>query len=312
VKFQIIVNSAAGGGKGKRGFAALVAKIKDLGLSADCFLSHHPQEALAIAGRAENQGCDCLVVGGGDGTIHSLLPALVNRSMILGVIPMGGANDLARNWGIPLDLDGALGVLCKERPRALDVIEARSGPYIAGAGGVGFDVAVIGRASQWRRHWKGISPFFPAVVLEFFKYRLPWISITGGDWQYHGPAWQVLFTKISRYALLLKIHSPVKMDDGLMEICLVPAVSKSHLLAHSPFFPFFGFKSLPGVHFFLASEVAIESSPPLKFHGDGELIGQTPEVFRVLPRALRVIMPMPSPNEPALTLEPRGRRVCRE
>ena len=296
MKFQIIVNSAAGGGKGKRGFPALVSKIKDLGLSADCFLSRHPQEALAIAGRAENQGCDCLVVGGGDGTVHSLLPALVNRSMILGVIPMGGANDLARNWGIPLDLDGALGALCKGRPRAVDVIEARSGPYIAGAGGVGFDVAVIGRASQWRQHWRGISPFFPAVALEFFKYRLPWISITGGDWQYRGPAWQVLFTKISRYALLLKIPSPVKMDDGLMEICLVPGVSKSHLLAHSLFFPFFGFKSLPGVQFFLASEVAIESSPPLKFHGDGELIGQTPEVFRVLPRALRVIMPHAQPE----------------
>jgi diacylglycerol kinase family enzyme len=296
VKFQVIVNSAAGGGKGKRGFPTLVAKIKDLGWSADCFLSHHPQEALAIAIRAQSQGCDCLVVGGGDGTVHSLLPALVNRSLVLGVIPMGGANDLARNWGIPLDLDGALGVLCQGRTRAVDVIAARSGPYIAGAGGVGFDVAVIERASQWRHHWKGISPFFPAVALEFFRYRLPWISITGGDWQYRGPAWQVLFTKISRYALLLKIPSSVKIDDGLMEICLVPGVSKSLLLAHSPFFSFFGFKSLPEVRFFSAPEVAIESSPPLKYHGDGELIGQTPEVFRVLPRALKVIMPMARPD----------------
>ncbi|MGD0625078.1 MAG: hypothetical protein ABSB32_10210, partial [Thermodesulfobacteriota bacterium] len=122
------------------------------------------------------------------------------------------------------------------------------------------------------------------------------ISITGGDWQYRGPAWQVLFTKISRYALLLKIPSPVKIDDGLMKICLVPGVSKSLLLAHSPFFSFFGFKSLPEVRFFSAPEVAIESSPPLKYHGDGELIGQTPEVFRVLPRALKVIMPMARPD----------------
>jgi diacylglycerol kinase (ATP) len=293
VKFQVVVNSAAGGGKGKRGFPALVAKIKDLGLSADCFLSHHSQEALAMAVRAENQGCDCLAVAGGDGTIHFLLPALVNRPMILGVIPLGGANDLARNWGIPPDLDGALGVLCRGRPKAVDVIEARSGPFIAGAGGVGLDVAVIDRANQWRRHWKGLFPFFPAAALEFFRYRLPWISITGGNRQYRGPAWQVLFTKISSYALLLKIPSLVKMDDGLMGICLVPRVSKSRLLAHSPFFPFSGYKILPGVQFFGASEVAIESSPPLKFHGDGELIGQTPEVFRVRPRALKVMMPCP-------------------
>jgi diacylglycerol kinase family enzyme len=301
VKFQVIINSAAGGGKGKRRFPALLAKIKDLGLSADCFLSHHPQEALAIAIRAQSQGYDCLVAGGGDGTVHSLLPALVNRSLALGVIPMGGANDLARNWGIPLDLDGALGVLCQGRTRAVDVIAARSGSYIAGAGGVGFDVAVIERASQWRHHWKGISPFFPAVALEFSRYRLPWISITGGDWQYRGPAWQVLFTKISRYALFLKIPFPVKMDDGLMEICLLPDVSKSRLLAHSLSFSLSGFRGLPEVRSFVASEVAIESSPPLKFHGDGELIGQTPEVFRVLPRALKVIMPVAGQNEPTFT-----------
>jgi len=291
VKFQVIINSAAGGGKGKKRFPALLAKIRDLGLPADCYLSHHPREALATAVRARSQGYDCVVAGGGDGTVHSILPALVNHSLALGVIPMGGANDLARNWGIPLSLDGALGVLCQGRTRAVDVIAARSGPYIAGAGGIGFDVAVIERASQWRHHWRGISPFFPAVPLEFYRYRLPWISITGGDWQYRGPAWQVLFTKISRYALLLKIPSPVKMDDGLMEICLLPGVSKSHLLAHSFSFSLSGFRGLPEVRSFVAPEVTIESSPPLKFHGDGELIGQTPEVFRVLPRALKVIMP---------------------
>ncbi len=261
-----------------------------------------------MAVRAQSQGCDCLVAAGGDGTVHSLLPALVNRSLALGLIPMGGANDLARNWGIPLDLDGALRVLRQGRPTAVDVIAARSGPYIAGAGGVGFDVAVIERATQWRRHWKGISPFFPAVALEFIRYRLPWISITGGDCQYRGPAWQVLFTKISRYALLLKIPSPVKMDDGLMESCLLPGVSKSRLLSHSLSFSLSGFRGLPEVRSFGAPEVAIESSPPLKFHGDGELIGQTPEVFRVLPRALKVIMPMARTNEPSFTWEAKGLR----
>jgi diacylglycerol kinase family enzyme len=42
--------------------------------------------------------------------------------------------------------------------------------------------------------------------------------------------------------------------------------------------------------------VAIETSPRLKFHGDGELIGQTPAVFRVLPKALQVMMPKSRPH----------------
>ncbi len=110
MKIQIIVNPAAGGGKGKRVFPHLLAQIKDLYPSSNGFLSRNPQEALTISQQALREGCDCLVVGGGDGTVHSVLPALVNHPAALGVIPLGGANDLARNWNIPLDFREALGV----------------------------------------------------------------------------------------------------------------------------------------------------------------------------------------------------------
>ena len=295
MKIQVIVNPAAGGGKGKRLFPKLVARIKTLCPPANCLLSRNAQEALDIASRALRQGCDCLVMGGGDGTVHSVLPALVNHPMALGVIPMGGANDLARNWGIPLDLPEALEVLRKGQPRAVDVIATQSGAYIAGTGGVGFDVAVIKRTDRWRRRWTGIYPYFPAVLLEFIRYRFPWISVTAQDWQYRGPAWQVLFTKIPRYAMLIKMTSNVKIDDGLMGICFMPAVPKLRILARSPLFPFLGFKSFPQVRFFKTSAVTIESSPPLKFHGDGDLIGQTPAALGVVPGALKVMMPVSSP-----------------
>ena len=227
--------------------------------------------------------------------MHSVLPALVNHPAALGVIPLGGANDLARNWSIPLDLRGALGVLRRGQPQPTDVITTDSGSYIAGAGGVGFDVAVIERAQLWRRRWKGISPFFLAVPLEFMRYRFPWISIQAQDWQYTGPAWQVLFTKIPRYALLIKITPSLRLDDGFMGICVVPPMPKLRLLACLPLLPFLGFQSLLAVRFVKASSLTITSSPPLPFHGDGDVIGQTPVSLRVLPRALKIMIPMASP-----------------
>jgi len=296
VKIQIIVNPAAGGGKGERLFPDLLARVKDLCPSANGFLSRDPQEALTFAQKVLQEGCDCLVVGGGDGTVHSVLPALVNHPAALGVIPLGGANDLARNWNIPLDFREALGVLRRGQPRAADVIATESGSYIAGAGGVGLDVAVIEQAQMWRRRWKGLSPFFLAVPLEFLRYRFPQISIQTQDWQYSGPAWQVLFTKIRRYAMVIRITSSVKMDDGLMGICVVPSTPKWRILALSPLFPFLGFQSLLSARFAKASSVTIESSPPLPFHGDGDIIGQTPVSLRVLPRAIKVMMPVASPR----------------
>ena len=153
---------------------------------------------------------------------------------------------------------------------------------------------MVERAQHLRKKWKGFFPFLLAIALEFSRYRFPCISVTAGDWHYHGPAWEVLLTKIPRYAFLMKISSPLSMDAGQMKICLIPGLPKSRLLMALPFLLFSGLSSLPEAQFLSAPVVSIESFPPLKFHGDGELIGETPATFRVLPKALNVVMPSPS------------------
>ncbi len=290
MKIYFIINPAAGGGKARKFSSLLQKKIKENKLSADCLFSRHPEETLSIARRVRETG-DLLVACGGDGTIHSMLPALVNHPVALGVIPWGTANDLARSWKIPRNLDEALRVLVRGKPKTVDVIGTRSGIYIAGAGGIGFDTAVISRVAPWKKHWRGFTPYFPALILEFFRYPFPRISVKAKDWEYHGSCWQVLFTKIRRYAFLMNITGDVRGDDGLMKICIVPPIPKSRILVRSPLLAVLGLKSLPQAVFFTATEVAIASSPSWQVHGDGELIGHTPQVFQVLPKALTVMMP---------------------
>lgn len=265
-----------------------------MGFSADLILPRHPDEALAKARNAQGKGYDILVACGGDGTVHTLLPALVNRPTILGLLPLGTANDLARNWNIPLNLNRALALLTAGRSKTVDIIATHSGVFIAGAAGLGLDAAVVKRASEWRKYGKGFVPFLLATWVEFLKFRPPRVSITAGNWHYHGPAWQVLFTNIRRYARWIKTTPCGKLDDGLMEICLIPAIPKSHLLTLFPLFLSRGFREIPGTRLLSATEGVIESFPPLTFQGDGELIGKTPVAFRVLPNALQVMMPPPT------------------
>ncbi|MCX5907345.1 MAG: hypothetical protein NTY64_09200, partial [Deltaproteobacteria bacterium] len=103
------------------------------------------------------------------------------------------------------------------------------------AAGVGFDVAVVERAERLRRRWKGIATFFLAAFTEFLRYRFPDISLDGGEWKYRGPAWQAIFTKIPRYALLLRIPSSIQMDDGLMTVCFIPPIAKMKVFYLFPF-----------------------------------------------------------------------------
>jgi diacylglycerol kinase family enzyme len=296
VKIQFILNPASGGGKGEKILSLLRSQMKLLGLAGDIALSHHPQEAREIAIRSQKRGCEIVVACGGDGTIHSLLPALVQRPVALGVIPIGTANDLARNWKVPFQLKSALAVLREGRTKAVDVIRTDSGTYIAGTAGIGFDAAVVQQAEWLRKVAKGILPFSIAFFSELAHYPPSRVSLRAGSWEYEGPAWQILLTKIARYAYIFRITTSVKADNGLMDICLIPGTPNLGVITALPKLPFLGLKKLPGALFRTASVLEIKSSPPVSIHGDGDLIGQTPETFRVLPKALRILAPPAKPR----------------
>jgi YegS/Rv2252/BmrU family lipid kinase len=293
VKIQFIINASSGDGKGKNLLPLLQKKSGDLGLPAEFALSFHPQEAREIAFDGQRRGAELIVACGGDGTIHSILPALVHQPAALGIIPTGTANDLARNWNIPLNFDRALKVIAQGRPKSVDVIQVPGRGYIAGAAGIGFDAAVVEQAARLRRIYRGLLPFSIAFLSEFSRHTPAAVSLRAGDWRYQGPAWQILITKITRYAYILKITSPVSPDNGLMEICLIPQPPKLGLLKTLPKLPFLGLRKLPGAILCTASQLEIESSPPMMIQGDGDLIGQTPAVFQVVPRALQIMTPAP-------------------
>ncbi len=291
MKIQFILNPNAGGGRGKRLYPLLLARIKEFNLSAGCDLSAHPQESVALALRAIERGSDLLVACGGDGTIHSLLPAVVNQPVNLGVIPIGTANDLARSWKIPSDLGRALEIIRSGQPKPVDIIETHTGTYVAGAGGLGFDAAVVGKADSFRPAWRGVAPFIVAAAVELFRYRPTDVLIRADSWEYQGPIWQILFSKIPRYALFIRIPSPSRLDDGKMAICLIPPAPRLQLLVRSPLLPFLGSRVFPRARVISASTATIESPSQLRSHGDGELLDRPPKSIRVLPRALRVMMP---------------------
>lgn len=291
MKIQCILNPASGRGRGEKILPFLKSQLKRLGLTADLAFSHHPLEAQEIALRSQKRGCEIVVACGGDGTVHALLPALVERPVALGVIPLGTANDLARNWKIPFQLKRALLVLRQGRPKAVDVIRTDSGKWIAGTAGIGFDATVVQQAEWLRKVAKGILPFSIAFFSELSRYPPSMVSLRTEDWEYEGPAWQILLTKIARYAYMFRITTSVEGDNGLMDICLIPETPNLGVITALPKLPFLGLKKLPGAIFRTAPLLEVKSTPPVSIHGDGDLLGQTPDTFRVVPKALRVMLP---------------------
>jgi diacylglycerol kinase family enzyme len=114
----VVLNASSGHGTAAKVADRLREIIAAAGREARFTLAKGGSEINAAMRRAVEDGCDTLVVGGGDGTINCGASAVVGRSIPLGVLPLGTLNHFAKDLGIPLDLDEAIkvvldGIVCK-------------------------------------------------------------------------------------------------------------------------------------------------------------------------------------------------------
>ena len=103
--------------------------------------------------RAAAGSYDCVIVGGGDGTLHAAAPALIETGLTLGILPLGTANDLARTLGIDQDPVAAARTIADGYAREVDLGEVNGHPYWNVAS-VGLSVELAGElTAETKRRW---------------------------------------------------------------------------------------------------------------------------------------------------------------
>ncbi|MCU1692791.1 MAG: diacylglycerol kinase catalytic region [Frankiales bacterium] len=104
-------------------------------------------------------GADLVVVAGGDGTVRSVVTALTGTGVPLALLPSGTGNLLARNLGIPLEVEQAAAVAATGQDRAVDVGRLADGECFAVMAGTGFDAAMLAGAPHAAKAWLGWSAY---------------------------------------------------------------------------------------------------------------------------------------------------------
>ena len=251
-------------------------------------------DAERLAREALRDGADLVVAAGGDGTLNEVVNGLADDfgKARLGLLPLGTGNDFARSIGIPDDLDGALAVLEAGAARAVDVGRATVGGtcrcFINMSAG-GFSGEVSERASEAKERWGPLAYMRAAIdALPELKGFLTRIIVNGAE------ILEMETTNIvvcnGRYvASGIPAAPQAVLDDGLFDVLITPAITIPQLAGLVP-------QVLLGLHmnsdlllFRRATRVEIECDPPMGFNVDGELIGEGPARFEILPRALQVI-----------------------
>jgi YegS/Rv2252/BmrU family lipid kinase len=296
----LIVNPAAGGGKAGRLGPELERTLRGHGLTVRRVetrdLHHARQLAVEAAGLGET-----VVSLSGDGMLGAIADALRTiPGAVLGVLPGGRGNDFARVLGIADDPHAACATIAHGSPRPVDVGEA-AGRAFVGIASVGFD-------SDANRIANEAPPWLGGLVYTYGALRAlaSWQPATF-EIELDPPGERHTFTGYSVGTANSKAYGggmyaapDALLDDGLLEVVVVEAMSRRRFLADLLPKVFKGTHvRLPTVRVFRAKEVEISADRPFTMYADGDPIGDLPVRVRALRGAINVLVPLQSQARPA-------------
>ncbi|MEJ5253665.1 MAG: diacylglycerol kinase family protein, partial [Armatimonadota bacterium] len=256
-----------------------------------------PEDALYLATQFCQSGGEVLVVAGGDGTVHTVLPALVGSPTALALCPLGTSNVLARELGYPLGrraLDGCVSAMRAGQVRQVDVGTLRGRPFALMVS-AGFDAHVVRHVPEPLKKRLGVYAFLWTGLQELRRYQPARYRLALPDRELEEEAVILVVTNTSRYGWFTTIAPHARMDDGMLDVVWMSAVRTWRRAIWRVLVDVMTGRAgkCPYLRYERATTVRVEAFPTQPAQCDGEPAGETPLSVGILPGALRVIAPSP-------------------
>ena len=286
-RIHIIVNPASG--KDRPILHALNSVLHPAGIDWDIYVTKAAGDAQRLAAEAVQAGADAVAVYGGDGTVAEVAAGLFNSDMPLVVLPGGTTNATGRSLGIPVDLAEAAALLAdpQAQVRVMDMLQVGES-YFFGvvAMGIPGEVAVMADREAKDRFGNlayALSAIKATVRAPNSDYT---ITLDGREIHSHG----VMCLILNQSAGLMHLKPPVDGADGLLDVVIfgdesLLTVSKAagNVLLRN--------ENLVPVEHWQGREVTVVSQPAQAVQADGEVLPAGTVTVRILPGAVRFVVP---------------------
>ncbi len=227
---RILLNPAAGRGRGRRALAAITAAARRHGVALE--VPESPAALTECARRAAAEGVDRLLVGGGDGTWHQAARGLARSDCALAPIALGTGNDLARELGFPLDPVAAIDLALHSPVTRIDLGRAGGGIF-CGVAGSGFDSQCAEYAKSVQR-LRGPLVYVWSVVRVLARFVPLRATLDHDGGAFSGEVMFISLANTRWFGGGMHIAPQADAADGLLDVVIVHRVSRARLLAVFP------------------------------------------------------------------------------
>jgi lipid kinase YegS len=268
----------------------LVEWVREKGHNVRVRVTWEKDDAEALAREAAAAGVDTVVAAGGDGTVNEVINGLAGSDVAFGIIPLGTANDFARQTGIPLDLDHAMDVILQRGPVRIDTAMLNGRRFLnVSSGGVGAEATAE-------------TPSDAKEALGMFAY-----AITGVrklvELKPHRATFRSPGLELDTDFLLFAVGNGrstgggtlltprASVTDGLLDVCIVEAMPRAEFAKLAMRIRHGDHVGNDGVHYVQVPSIDISAAEPISVNVDGEPSDARRLQYRARPSDLMIHIP---------------------
>ena len=272
---------------------------------------HHGTE---LAREAAQQGYDCVVAVGGDGSVNDVVQGLRGSDTTLGIIPCGSGNGLAYTLKLPLQPWLAIRALNQQYELTIDSIlisgdNEEAGEYVCvNAAGVGFD-AHVSRLMQAAKT-RGLTGYTNIVLRAYNNYQSANYTLHINGRSIERNAWIIALQNSNRIGYGMPVAPRASINDGIIDISIIDKVPLDHVAITAPLALTNHLELSQHVEMFRTNEVTIEGNVDrwVDIDGEGINMGRTvhfvnlPQSVKVYARDLNQLLIVRTPTGDPITL----------
>ena len=315
-KVALLYNPDSGGNvaRWRRELQSTLELLRNGGVEADLILAESREQAQDEVRQAIASGCDTIFACGGDGTIHNVAQVLANSAVALAILPVGTANALAHDLGLPLGIVGAAEAALRAVPRRValghvtyvDLQGASDARYFLISAGVGVDAHLFYKLHTGTKKRMGMAAYYAKAWNLWFTYPMTRFVAeyleTGSDAPKRADVTELMSIRIRNFGGVLQELAPgASLDRDDLRVVLCRTSSRLSYLAYVTRGLLRQRWRIPGIDLAYSTKVSCgylsSSAPPqqrkIYIEADGELLGMLPAEITVVPNALTLLAPAP-------------------
>ena len=300
-RMRVIVNPAAGAGKTAKKWPQIMVLMKSLGLDFEHDITEAPGHAIELAKSAVKKGYELVVSVGGDGTIHEIVNGLYEAGgmpdVAVGIINTGTGADYIRTIGVPRRYKEACGCLLSPDRRTVDVgvveYTKKGHPQkrlFVNFAGIGFDAEVVRATTEKFKALGDVPSYLMGLFSTLMSYQNRDVSIIV-DGEHGQRRICTVMLNNGKYGGGGMLPAPnADPGDGFFDLVIIDDITKPDLLMSLPRVYRGTHLTHPKVTLMRAREVEIKPTLTSAVQADGELLGEAPARFTILPAALNIVV----------------------